>query len=235
MRRYGSSKSNFFGINGLAIALGLSVLCVSGCADNPPQRGQIYTTPPAPMPHLDPDPNDGPLGTDPNKQNTNDPLTDGGKDPLLGDTGSHHDALLSGSDPSGTDPLTVHTSPDPLAHPSQTTMPTAHSHWIRGSIVNASVEIVLNGSHYGTFRTFMDRDITMSLHKGINSITFIYTPQTSGSSTQLSVIEGEHVAPMPPLATFSVLPGGMSRTRSFENQNQDDSGSITETHLFNAA
>lgn len=99
-------------------------------------------------------------------------------------------------------------NPDTLADtaPGQQ-MPTAHSHWLRGSIFNARVQVRINGLFLGTFTSPQDRDITMKLRPGINTIALAYTPLTSTASARLFILESEHDPPIPPLATFrSPLP-----------------------------
>jgi len=94
-------------------------------------------------------------------------------------------------------------SSDPLAGsvPGQR-MPTQHSHWLRGSIFNARVQVCVNGLFLGTFTSPQDRDITMKLRGGINTVTLAYTPLTSTASAHLDILESEHDPPIPPLATF---------------------------------
>ena len=81
-------------------------------------------------------------------------------------------------------------------------MPTQHSHWLRGSIFNARVQVRVNGLFLGTFTSPQDRDITMKLRGGINTMTLAYTPLTSTASAHLDILESEHDPPIPPLATF---------------------------------
>ncbi len=81
-------------------------------------------------------------------------------------------------------------------------MPTAHSHWLRGSIFNARVGVRINGLFLGTFTSPQDRDITMKLRPGINTVTLAYSPLTSTASARLFILESEHDPPIPPLATF---------------------------------
>lgn len=94
-------------------------------------------------------------------------------------------------------------SSDPLAGsvPSQR-MPTQHSHWLRGPIFNAHVVVRVNGLFLGTFTSPQDRDITMKLRGGINTLTLAYTPLASTASAHLDILESEHDPPIPPLATF---------------------------------
>lgn len=81
-------------------------------------------------------------------------------------------------------------------------MPTLHSHWLRGSIFNARVLVRVNGLLLGTYSSPQDRDITMKLRLGINTVTLAYTPLTSTGSARLFILESEHDPPIPPLATF---------------------------------
>jgi len=81
-------------------------------------------------------------------------------------------------------------------------MPTLHSHWLRGSIFNARVMVRVNGMLLGTYSSPQDRDITMKMRLGINTITLAYTPLTSTASARLFILESEHDPPIPPLATF---------------------------------
>ncbi len=81
-------------------------------------------------------------------------------------------------------------------------MPTQHSHWLRGSIFNARVTVRVNGLLLGTYSSPQDRDITMKLRPGINTMTLAYTPLTSTASARLFILESEHDPPIPPLATF---------------------------------
>lgn len=81
-------------------------------------------------------------------------------------------------------------------------MPTAHSHWLKGSIFNARVVVRVNGLFLGTFTSPQERDITMKLRRGINTVTLAYTPLASTASAHLDILESEHDPPVPPLATF---------------------------------
>lgn len=81
-------------------------------------------------------------------------------------------------------------------------MPTQHSHWLRGPIFNARVQVRVNGLFLGTFTSPQDRDITMKLRGGINTVTLAYTPLASTASAHLDILESEHAPPIPPLATF---------------------------------
>ncbi len=123
-------------------------------------------------------------------------------DPLAGgDT-------LAPADPMGTDqgglqapaPAAPDTD-DPLA--SGPKMPTDHSHWLHGDVSDAHVVVTLNDAPLGTFQGPVDKDITMRLRRGVNTVTFAYTPLGSLASARLEVLEGEHDPPIPPLATFN--------------------------------
>lgn len=81
-------------------------------------------------------------------------------------------------------------------------MPTVHSHWLKGSIFNARVQVRLNGLYLGSYSAPQDRDITMKLRAGMNTITLTYQPLTSTASAHLDVLESEHDPPIPPIATF---------------------------------
>lgn len=81
-------------------------------------------------------------------------------------------------------------------------MPTEHSHWLRGIIFNARVAVRLNGLYLGTYTAPQDRDITMRLRNGINTITLAYTPLAPTAAAHLDVLESEHTPPIAPLATF---------------------------------
>ena len=85
-------------------------------------------------------------------------------------------------------------------------MPTAHSHWLHGGVFNAVVDVSLNGLPLGTFRSPVDKDITMSTREGANTITFSYTPTVDTSSAHLDVLESEHHPPIAPLASFRSPP-----------------------------
>ncbi len=92
-------------------------------------------------------------------------------------------------------------------------MPTVHSHWLKGPIFSARVAVRVNGLLLGTFTSPQDRDITMKLRSGINTVTLAYTPLTSTASAHLDILESEHDPPIAPLATFrSPLPAANSST-----------------------
>ena len=46
----------------------------------------------------------------------------------------------------------------------------------------------------------------MKLRRGINTVSFVYTPQDANSSAQMDLLESEHHPPIAPLASFQSLP-----------------------------
>ncbi len=90
-------------------------------------------------------------------------------------------------------------SEDPMRGPK---MPTNHSHWVRGRVRDAHVTVLLNGIRLGSYHSLVDQDVTMRLRKGVNSVTFIYLPDTPAATAQMEVVESEHTPPIPPLTTF---------------------------------
>ncbi len=123
------------------------------------------------------------------------------------------DPLLSGSEAVPTDdPLLPHRTPaqaDPLAgsDPLQgRAMPTEHSHWLRGRVQEARLLVLLNGVRQGEYAGFVDQDITMKLRRGVNTVSFVYTPHQTDSSAQMDLLESEHDPPIAPLASFQSLP-----------------------------
>ena len=82
------------------------------------------------------------------------------------------------------------------------TMPTAHSHWLRGRLQDSHVMVELNGIRHGRFSGILDQDITMKLQPGVNMVTFHYMPNSSHSSVNLEIVESEHDPPIAPLVTF---------------------------------
>lgn len=130
--------------------------------------------------------------------------------PLSG-SGAHDTAALPAADDAwARSPDALAQSPDSLVQSSDTlagrtvgqSMPTLHSHWLVGTIFNARVQVRVNGLFLGTFTSPQDRDITMKLRNGINTLTLAYTPLESTASAHLAVLESEHDPPIPPLATF---------------------------------
>ena len=79
---------------------------------------------------------------------------------------------------------------------------TDHPHWLRGGIFNARVAVSLNGTPLGDFRAPVDKDITLRLRRGVNTVAFAYVPQNDSSSAHLDVLESEHTPPIAPLASF---------------------------------
>ncbi|MCW3058913.1 MAG: hypothetical protein JWQ02_734 [Capsulimonas sp.] len=99
---------------------------------------------------------------------------------------------------------------------------TAHSHWLRGTIVNANVEVRLNSARVADFFSNTDKDISRNCRKGLNTVTFIYKPRGTDSSAKLSVLESEHDPPIAPLATFNSLDdaGGVTtRSSAYSSDN----------------
>jgi hypothetical protein len=127
-------------------------------------------------------------------------------DPLLhsdGGSGSiaSSDPLLSdGHSNSSADPMQLN---DPLQGRA---MPTDHSHWLHGTLRNASLTVLFNGVRQGEYSGLVDKDITMVLQRGTNSVTFIYTPSEADSAAQMEIDESEHDPPIPPLVTFDSQP-----------------------------
>lgn len=169
--------------------LAAGVVLLSGCGDDKPyggpdpNQGSRYS-PPAPTP----------VAESPAPAPTPDPLLSGSStiptaDPLLSqDKGTQGDPLI------GSDPLQGRT------------MPTEHSHWLRGRVLNARLTVLLNGVREGDYAGFVDKDITMKLRHGINTVSFLYTPRQTDSSAQMDLLESEHDPPIAPLASFQSLP-----------------------------
>lgn len=186
--------------------LGLALL-LTGCgADRPVSetRPYAYSPPPAPVvtSSADAAPADAldPLTTSASA----DPMTTSTSDPLIGDAGGPAKDPLAGNDPLN-----------------GSKMPTAHSHWLNGVVQNAHVQVSLNGIRLGDFSGFVDRDITMRLRAGINTVAFTYQPNSAQSSATLYVQESEHTPPIPPLATFDVTPNsGLTATGTPKPQTQ---------------
>ena len=118
------------------------------------------------------------------------------------------DQLASGADaPAAKSEDAPALAPDDQLADAAPKMPTDHSHWLRGGIFNARVAISLNGLPLGEFRAPLDKDITMKLRRGVNTVTFAYAPRADTSSAHLDVLESEHTPPIAPLASFrSPLP-----------------------------
>ena len=100
-------------------------------------------------------------------------------------------------------------------------MPTDHSHWLRGQVRGGQVQVSLNGIRLGDFSGLVDRDITMRLRAGINTVAFTFQPGSPQSSATLDVLESEHTPPIPPLVTFDALPAsGLAATGTPKPQTQ---------------
>ena len=113
------------------------------------------------------------------------------------------DPMRSSADSAASPPDPLLASGDPLKGPS---MPTQHSHWLRGQVQDAAVIVLLNGVRQGSYRGVVDRDITMKLRPGLNFVTFDYQPKSANSSAQMEIVESEHMPPIAPLATFRSRP-----------------------------
>lgn len=168
------------------LAVAAAALLLSGCGDDRPYSGpapsQASASYSAPVPVAAAPPP------------SNDPLLSGGSviptsDPLL-----PHDTPAQADPLAGGDPLKGRT------------MPTEHSHWLRGSVQDARLTVLLNGIHEGDYDGLVDRDITMKLRRGINTVSFVYTPQNANSSAQMDLLESEHHPPIAPLASFQSRP-----------------------------
>ncbi len=154
----------------------LALLLLTGCGDDRP-----YTPPPPRPPRqAQAAPADRPSAAAPAFSTPTGP-----PDPLVGD-----------AKPDSSDPLMGH---DPLQGRA---MPTAHSHWLRGRLRDARVTVLLNGVRHGSFSGILDQDITMKLRQGVNTVTFIYQPDTAGAAADLEIVESEHHPPIAPLVTF---------------------------------
>ncbi len=175
------------------LAVIVASLLLSGCDDDRPYSGpdpnqssSNYSAPApaAPMAAVSPAPaapSDDPLVSGSSGLSTADPLLPSGK-------------------PAQPDPLA---GSDPLKGPA---MPTEHSHWLRGRVQNARLSVLLNGIREGDYDGLVDRDITMKLRRGINTVSFVYTPQNANASAQMDLLESEHHPPIAPLASFQSLP-----------------------------
>ena len=120
------------------------------------------------------------------------------------------DTIINGPGMQSADTLT--SAPSPLATDAdglgdaQPRMPTKHSHWLKGDIMEARVVVTLNQAPLATYLSPMDQDITMRCRAGINTITFAYTPSSKISFANVRVLESEHDPPIGPLAAFNTLP-----------------------------
>ena len=125
-------------------------------------------------------------------------------DPLIGDAGGPDKDPLAGG--------------DPLKGPQ---MPTNHSHWLRGQVRGGHVLVSLNSIRLGDFSGLVDRDITMRLRAGSNTVMFTFQPDSAQSAATLDVLESEHTPPIPPLATFDAAPvSGLTATGTPKPQTQ---------------
>lgn len=168
--------------------LGL-VLLLTGCGpDRPVPETQPHAYAPPPSAAFAP--------TDAAPSAPDDPLTASASDsttstadPLIGDAGGPAKDPLAGGDPL-----------------KGLKMPTDHSHWLRGHVRGGHVLVSLNGIRLGDFSGLVDRDITMRLRAGINTVAFTFQPDSMQSAATLDVLESEHTPPIPPLATFDAAP-----------------------------
>lgn len=171
------------------VLLAAAMLLLGGCGDDRPYSGPSqsggYSAPaPAPLAAVSPAP----------APPSDDPLVSGSSGiPTT-------DPLLPADKPAQTDPLA---GSDPLKGPA---MPTEHSHWLRGRVQNARLSVLLNGVREGDYDGLVDRDITMKLRRGINTVSFVYSPQDANSFAQMDLLESEHHPPIAPLASFHSLP-----------------------------
>lgn len=168
-----------------------AALVLSGCGD-----GEPYSRPdPAPQTASYSAPTPGADEDTPDPSLPPDPLTSG----IHADTAPDN-PLLGTNSFAPTDPLA---GADPLKGPK---MPTEHSHWLRGRVQGAKLTVLLNGIPDGEYRGVVDKDITMKLRAGINTISFVYTPQNTSASAQIDLLESEHHPSIAPLASFESLP-----------------------------
>jgi hypothetical protein len=158
-----------------------------------------------------------------NKEDLTDPLDDGTPldDPLANTAPLDVDHPILAADDR---PVTIGDEPSPHAL-------TDHSHWLKGSIFNARVTVILDGVKLGDFQSSQDKDITWKLKKGLNTVTFVYTPLVKSASAHLDVLESEHDPPIPPLATFrstalTRLPGAT------QNNKKADTEPVSRTFAF---
>ncbi len=174
------------------LAVAAAALILSGCGDDKPYSGpdpnQASSNYSAPAP--------APLAAASSAQAlpSDDPLVSGSS------SVSTADPLLPHDTPAPADPFI---GSDPLKGQA---MPTEHSHWLRGRVQNARLTVLLNGIREGDYDGLIDRDITMKLRRGINTVSFVYTPQDGNSSAQMDLLESEHHPPIAPLASFQSLP-----------------------------
>ena len=174
-------------LTGRRLALFLPLVLLTGCGSDLPVEG-----PPPDQPR--PYEADRPVA--PDDPTPTDSGGGGTPDPLVGDAGEQKEDPLMRHDPM--------LANDPMEGRG---MPTQHSHWLRGRLRNAQVTVLLNGVWYGSFSGTVDRDITMSLRRGTNTVTFECQPGTGGATGDLEVVESEHQPPISPLATFHIKAG----------------------------
>ena len=178
----------------LPIAASLAgALMLAGCGDDKP-----VSDPGSPPAYQSPAPT--PIAALPAPPKPiSDPLLPGGdasSDPLL-----QSDPLLGTGRPSGSA-----SENDPLQGRA---MPTEHSHWLRGRVQGAKLTVRLNGIREGDYLGYVDKDITMKLRAGINTVSFEYAPRGASASVKMDLLESEHHPPIAPLASFqSALPMG---------------------------
>ncbi len=188
----------------------LAALLLAGCGDDKPSTDPDGDGPDASSAAPPP----RPLGAamPPVARPASDPLLSGGggistADPLAPEGGAASGGA-AGSGPAQTDPLAGRdplVGADPLAgsDPLQgRAMPTEHSHWLRGRVQGGRVTVLLNGIRDSEYEGFVDRDITMKLRRGVNTVSFVYTPRSAGAFAQMDLLESEHTPPIAPLASF---------------------------------
>ena len=169
-----------------------AALLLSGCGDDKPYSGPDPSQPTGGYSSPTPGVADG---SAPDSSLPPDPLTSGVHANTMPDN-----PLLGTSSFAPPDPLA---DADPLKSPK---MPTEHSHWLRGQVQGARLTVLLNGVPDGQYRGFVDKDITMKLRAGINTVSFVYTPQNANAAARMDLLESEHHPPIAPLATFQSLP-----------------------------
>ena len=172
----------------------LLLLLLTGCGDDRPYSGP----PPGGDRPAQAAPADTPLAAAPADSAPTDSVPTGPPDPLVGD------GVQTPPDPLvGRDPLLGH---DPLQGRA---MPTEHSHWLQCRVLHdARVTVLLNGQRYKSYSgAVLGDDITMSLRRGLNTVTFVYQPNGEGAAADLEIVESEHHPPIAPLVTFRSTPG----------------------------
>jgi hypothetical protein len=196
--------------------LSIFALLLAGCGDDSPSYNAVITrevnTDPVVRPH--PAVNKRPSL----KSEAETSLTSGDRLVSPDPNSSYKDPLSAGAGESRVDPFVRTTS----------AMPTEHSHWLRGSIFNARVSVVLNALALGDYVATVNKDITMKCRKGMNTLTIVYTPAGSGSMADIDILESEHNPPLPPLISFK------SRVEELNASSGDSQNFITRTYTFNA-